>query len=209
MDPTPTHDLLVLTADKNMHFALLGIMSRWKSLGIYQITPTFLEHPEKDPGCLLRAHDFLRPFASSYKYALVVFDHDGCGKEISAREALEKEVEKRLSENGWENRVAVIVIEPELDVWVWSDSPHVCTVLGWGNSLDDLHQWLVEHGHAFLATKKPSEPKEALEKVLRHTRKPRSSSLYRQLAQQVSLEKCLDPAFLKLRERLQAWFGCE
>ncbi|MFB3133348.1 MAG: hypothetical protein ACE10K_12585, partial [Rhodothermales bacterium] len=54
---------------------------------------------------------------------------------------------------------------------------------------------------------KPQRPKEAVEAVLRATDTPRSSSLYRQLAQKVSLNRCDDPAFLKLKSTLQEWFG--
>ncbi|HEX6900052.1 MAG TPA: hypothetical protein VF789_10080 [Thermoanaerobaculia bacterium] len=36
---------------------------------------------------------------------------------------------------------------------------------------------------------------------------PRSSSLYNQLARSVSLDRCVDDSFVKLRRTLQAWFG--
>lgn len=54
---------------------------------------------------------------------------------------------------------------------------------------------------------KPVRPKEAMEDALRSVRLPRSSALYRQLAQQVSLSRCTDESFLKLRKILQTWFS--
>jgi hypothetical protein len=45
-----------------------------------------------------------------------------------------------------------------------------------------------------------------MEKALRVARKPRSSLLYRELAENVNMERCLDPAFLKLRTTLRKWF---
>jgi hypothetical protein len=54
---------------------------------------------------------------------------------------------------------------------------------------------------------KPKRPKEALEQALRLARKSRSSSIFRQLAQRVSVKRCTDPAFLKFKATLQRWFG--
>jgi hypothetical protein len=45
-----------------------------------------------------------------------------------------------------------------------------------------------------------------VETVLRTVRQPRSSGLYRKLAEKVSLERCTDPAFDKLRIVLRRWF---
>ena len=39
--------------------------------------------------------------------------------------------------------------------------------------------------------------------------KPRSSALYLELAQSVSLKQCTDRAFLKLKSKLSEWFGEE
>ena len=53
---------------------------------------------------------------------------------------------------------------------------------------------------------KPVRPKEAAEAALRKVRRPRSSNIYRKLAEVVSLQLCTDPAFLKLKSILQNWF---
>ena len=53
---------------------------------------------------------------------------------------------------------------------------------------------------------KPSKPKEAVELALRHVGKPRSSALFKSLAESVGLRRCTDAAFLKLRATLSAWF---
>jgi hypothetical protein len=46
-----------------------------------------------------------------------------------------------------------------------------------------------------------------MEAALRHLRRPRSSSIYAQLAERVGLERCMDPAFIRLKEVLQSWFS--
>ena len=79
-------DLVLLLADANMHFALRGLLDRPEALGIRCIEAGFFVHAERDPGCLLRSHDFLRPFVNLYDHALVLFDREGCGKDRFSRE---------------------------------------------------------------------------------------------------------------------------
>lgn len=200
-------NLVVLAPDKNIEFAVRGLLSRQQAIGIAQITSEIHVHPQRDPGCLLTAHSFLRQFANSYAHALVIFDREGCGQEEKTREALEEDLEERLSQNGWEDRAAAIALDPEIEIWVWSDSPRVDSILGWEGRSPDLRSWLVEQGFIISAQAKPSRPKEAMEQALRMVRKSRSSALFLQLAQKVSLDRCVDPAFLKLKEKLRLWFS--
>ncbi len=97
-----------------------------------------------------------------------------------------------------------MAIDPELEAWVWSDSPHVARALCWVDG--DLQQWLAERDLLTPGQSKPSRPKEAVEKVLRRTHTPRSSSIYRQLASHVSFKRCQDTAFVKLLGTLKTWF---
>lgn len=197
-------ELAVLSADSMIEFALKGVLMRERSLGIRSVSFSAWTHPERDPGCLQRSHDFLRPFAGTYERAIVVFDRDGCGSDAQ-REDLEAEVEGRLDANGWAERAAVIVIEPELESWAWSDSPHVPRILGW-NVDQELRPWLQDRGLWPAEVAKPPDPKKALEVVLRQVRKPHSASLFQSLARRVSLNRCVDPSFAKLRTVLEEWF---
>lgn len=54
---------------------------------------------------------------------------------------------------------------------------------------------------------KPTDPKVALEMALREARKPRSSAIYLDLAQKVSLRGQSEPAFLLFMQTLQSWFS--
>lgn len=204
----PEKDLIVLVADKNMEAAIRGILDRPDSLGIRHITFDIYVHLHRDPGCLLESHTFLLPFSHNYHHSVVMFDRDGCGQENSLREELEISVENLVSSVGWENRSVAIVIDPELESWVWKDSPHVSNALGWGN-LNNLHTWLRENSFLSENETRPLRPKEALEAALRAVRKPRSSAIYSMLAQRVSLKNCTDLSFLKLRDSLQNWFPRE
>lgn len=202
-------DLVVLVADKNMEFAVKGVLGRNQSVPMREVLPVFHVHPEHDPGCLLRGHMFLKPFVNRFAHALILLDCEGSGHERRDRDAIEKEIEDRLAKSGWEHRAAAIVIDPELEIWVWSDSPHVDNVLGWDNQQPALRDWLQHEGYLCAEHIKPKRPKEALELALRKARKPRSSSLYLKLAQKVSLARCVDPSFVKLKTVLQEWFPVE
>ncbi len=202
----PKTDLILLVADKNTSSALEGILKRPMSLGIREIRFEIHVHPESDPGCLKRSTDLLRLFAKTCEHGLVVFDRDGCGKEGKTRSDLEQEVQGNLARNGWNDRAEVIVIDPELETWVWSDSPHVSGELGWKEDAPPLRAWLHQQGYlANEAEAKPTRPKEAMEAILRKTKTPRSSAIYNSLASKVSFDHCQDPAFQKLKTTLRAW----
>jgi hypothetical protein len=197
-------DLVVLVADKSMSAAVGGILKNPVRLGIREIE--FLgpyAHPKNDPGVYQQAHDFLRPFHREAAYAIALFDRGGCGSSLS-REELELEVETRLVQNGWRGRCAAISIEPELENWVWSDSPRVEAALGWPQG--QLRTWLTESNMWPSQAQKPPQPKEAVEAALRYRKIPRSSSIYNDLAINVSFARCTDPAFVKLRSTLATWF---
>jgi hypothetical protein len=198
-------DLIVLVADKNMEFSIQGVLNRPRSLQLCDFSSTIYVHPERDPGCATRPHEFLRGFAAQYRHALVVLDHQGCGREKTPPEELENAIEEQLKQSGWAYSAA-LVISPELENWVWSASPHVNTVLGWSDKEVSVQQWLEQCGEWALSSPKPDDPKRALERALREVRKQRSSSLYAELAKLVSLERCTDRAFLKLKTTLGTWF---
>ncbi len=67
----------------------------------------------------------------------------------------------------------------------------------------------MQNGFAFTEREKPIHPKEAVEKVLRLVRKPRSSSIYQQMASGVNFGACVDQAFAKFRATLRLWFAEE
>ena len=200
-------DLVVLAADGQIESTVRGILTRGRSLQIRVITSDIYVHPEKDPGCLLRGHDFLRPFYRQYEHALVVFDREGCGRQDRPREALEEQIEQQLATSGWGDRAAAVVLDPELEIWVWSNSPEVDQSLGWAGRQPSLADWLASEGYLAAGRAKPNSPKKAFEEALQISGKRRSSAIYHRLALRVGLNRCTDPAFLKLKGLLHKWFG--
>jgi len=199
-------DLIILVADKDMEQTVTGVCLRPEALNVRGFTWQVLVHPGRDPGCLREGVDFLRPFQRQFAHALILFDRIGCGRETRSRTELEADIERMLSASGWGAHRAAVVLDPELEVWIWSDSPHVERVLGWQGRQPPLRQWLQDQRYLAPGALKPSQPKEAMEEALRIARLPRSSALYRQLAQQVSLSRCTDASFLKFKATLQNWF---
>lgn len=202
-------DLVVLVADKQMEFAIRGLLRRPEAITIRDVDADVYPHPKRDPGCRTDAHNFLRPLHADYDHALVLFDRHGCGAEETPVEELEAEVQTQLARNGWGNRAGCVVLDPELEIWVWSDSPEVDSCLGWSQRDMRVRDWLVERELWNTESPKPDRPKQALETVLYEVNRPRSAALFERLATRVGLSRCTDPAFARFCETLQAWFPRE
>ncbi|MFH0899902.1 MAG: hypothetical protein V2A73_04660 [Pseudomonadota bacterium] len=197
-------DLLCLAADKNLEAALRGLLARPAALGLNAVDFDVLVHPRRDPGCYHEAHGFLQPFRDRYHHALVVFDRAWEGAPAQNPLVLEQNVRQRLGNDGWGD---VVVIDPEIEVWVWSDSPHVEDCLGWRGRNPDLRTWLHSQGLWTAGRAKPDDPKEAVDRALRAVRIPRSSAIYGNLARLVSVARCTDDSFAKFCACLRQWFS--
>ncbi len=100
----------------------------------------------------------------------------------------------------------MIVIEPELEAWVWAASPHVADVLGWRENQADLRPFLTARGLWDKRCPKPIQPKETMRHALREKNKPFGAPLFSELAKRVDVGQCEDPAFTKLRDQLRESF---
>ena len=197
-------DLVVLVADRDQERTVSTLLTeRPSSLGIQDdIDPDIFIHPNRDPGVFHGAGSFLADFAGLYQHALVLVDAEWGGLSVKQ---IEEKIQGDLNRNGWEGRSAVVVIDPELEIWVWSSSPHVPRLLGtdWETIKDLGHR----RNYWKKGEIKPSRPKELLVEVLRYAGKRRSARLYQQLAQEVGLNGCQDSSFRRFREILQEWFS--
>ena len=210
MTDAQPQDLVVLAADKHISDSLETLLDqRQGDLGIRKLSYHVRRHPHKDPGCRTEAAEFLRPLNKQYKYALVVFDLEGCGSR-DVPEKIRENVEADLGRNGWRERSKVIIIDPELEAWVWSRSGRVAEVLGWGTDFKSLEQWLIDKGFWKAGCAKPQDPKRALKAVLRHKKKrPISAALFKNLTASIRFNACCDTAFNELKQTLRIWFPKE
>lgn len=204
MNATHGKNLVVLVADADMEQTVRGLLARPQALGIRTgITYDVFKHPRRDPGVFHEAHEYLRPMQSRYDYALVMLDREGSGQELKSAQEIENEIQQRLNAVGWSGRSAVVVLDPELEIWVFSDSLHVANVIANGDRYF-LSNILQQCERSDLG--KPKHPKEVMEEILRSKKIPRSLALYKELATRVSLSRCADPAFNRFKSTLQRWF---
>lgn len=196
-------DLAILVADKNMQFALQGALERPQAMGIREITFEITPHFGHDGGMRTIGPQLLALKRSRATYGLLVFDYEGCGAAEPVDE-LESKMNERLRQQ-WADNAKTVIISPELDIWVWGNENALGQVLQW-NKPERIHAWLKKRGFGFSQTAKPERPKEALDAIMRELHEPRSSARYKEIAEKISLKRCVDPAFLRLKQQLQAWF---
>lgn len=196
-------DLVLLVADKNAEFALKGALEQAVRLGIRPITFEIRAHPGRDGGVRKSGPEILAREHRRFSHALLVMDFEGCGADSDAS-TLEAELDGRLRAT-WQDHAKAIVIEPEVDVWMWGSDNAIRDVVGWPHD-DTIREWLGRNGFEFQANDKPLRPKEGLEAVLKEANQPRSSALYQRIASMISLRRCTDAAFQRLRQQLVDWF---
>jgi len=215
-------DLLFLVADSNMEFAIRGFFERehWnRSIGC----ATFDFDPGKDkdirvatgandPGLYSRAVELLRPFSSTYRRVVVMVDEEWEGS--PGAEDIQDRIKRQIHAAGWNEKDGLaLVLVPEVDIWLWSPSPHVAVAMGWKSwaELREAIQKQPPQERPWFPNDqpKPQRPKEAAEWALRQKGKARSSSVYREITSKISIGRCKDPALRTLVERLRTWFPAD
>lgn len=198
-------DLFVLVADKRMEDTLMVVLKRHASIGVRPIDFHIQRMPGHDSDSYWHSRDFLKFQMNSFRYALTIFDYDGCGAEHRmAPEAIELQLNNELAQD-WDARARAIVIVPELEKWIWSHSPHFATSLKWKVELD-VWSWIQQNSFTLDSNGKPERPKEALNAALQKAGTPRSVSIYKKIAEKVSLKNCKDAAFNRMPGYLRNWF---
>jgi len=208
------NDLLFLVADKCIAEAVGGLLERDQIHRIVRCADFDFDSRRDikvaaghhDPGLYTRANELLRPLAAEYQHAVVIVDEEWDGS--PGAEEILFTLRAHLLDAGWsEEKSLPLVVRPEADVWLWSDSPHSATALGW-ESWEVLRPALEQQGLLAAGGRKPERPKEAADWALKNCGKkaPRSAALYRQVSSQVSIQRCVDDALCALLDALRAWF---
>ena len=205
-------DCVFFVADKNMQATFEGYLTRdnfCRSLGCGEFSFDPREDlrvaaGDNDPGLFTRGHELLRPFVASHSHAVVILDAAWEG--APEADSIEKNMSENIQATGWKAANSkVIVIEPELENWIWQRNDNVAQGLGFEDNTamfeDDDFRAAWPKGQ-----EKPHEPKELLEKLLRKKHIPRSSFIYKKITSRVSVQGCKDKSFLELRETLKTWF---
>ncbi len=205
-------DCVFLLADSNMKGAFEGFLSREVfhrgiGCGPFQFDANedlVVASGDNDPGLFTRGHELLRPYQNTHQHAIMVLDTAWDGS--PGAERIRDKVSANMLESGWErDRFHVVVIDPELEVWIWQQNPHVATALGF-ESVDGLMADTLLVDAWIRGQAKPKDPKETLEAILKKKRIPRSSAIYKGITSKVSVRQCQDSAFLTMLETLRGWF---
>jgi len=208
-------DLFVVVADLDAEKAIGTLLcERQRALGVHlefnRAAPTqgdLLRYSGRDSGCFRYAVKLLRSPQLTHSHALLIFDQHGSGAEMKSRKQIEAELEGDLHASGWPlGDAAVVVIDPELEAWVWTNSPHLSRSMGWGNDRDGLRPFLSQRDLWDANSQKPNDPKEALAQALRAKQKPAGAALFSELAATVSVQHCEDSSFRKFQQKLREWF---
>ncbi len=198
-------DLALLVADKNMDYALRGILSRHESIGVQKLDYEIGQHMGRDGGVRTTGPETLSLLRDQFRDGILMLDWEGSGSDSDNALILEQELDRRLTPF-WGKRAKAIVIEPELDAWVWGSDNVMQDVIGWCEDLG-IRKWLANRGYEFHQNQKPVLPKEALQTLMEQLRRPRSSALYEKVTAKISLRNCNDPSFNRLKTTLQKWFS--
>lgn len=205
-------DCVFLLADGTMEAMLQGFFNRsgcHQSLetGVFNFDPREdIVSGTNDPRTYTQAHELLRSYQHTHRYAVIILDNDWEGSR--GVETIRTDIRRNMRACGWDDdRFEVIVIDPELENWIWQESQHIVDAFAYEGELT-IRQWLREQEPPMWldGEAKPARPKEAVEKVLEMTGVPRSAAIYRQITERVSVRRCVDPAFLLLCESLRRWF---
>ena len=205
--PTPNlKDIVFLVPDKNWAEGIHAlIVHRKRALNIRDITFDIVTHWTRDPGIIKDGPEVLRSYSRIFGSAIVLFDIEGSGKSRDNIPDLTAALKLRLVTVGFSNS-EVIIVDPELENWVWGNLNTISSVLGWPRTHPRLNRWLETKGFLQEPSIKPDPPKGAFERVLEEIRKPRSSFIYGELAKKLSTRYCIDPGFIKLKDTLTSWF---
>jgi hypothetical protein len=168
----------------------------------------FLKVPGRNDDALWHsAHLYLDPFRETHERAVVILDEEFGSSPGAA--TIRTDVEANLLRSGWEeDRIAVIVIEPMLEAWLWMDSDHVARAFGHPD-YQELRARLVEEGLWEAGQPKPYELKAARDRAAKLGRTKSGRAAFANVFASVSsraLGRCTEPGFLRLRETLQRWF---
>jgi hypothetical protein len=198
-------DVVFLVADGAMQQVLVGFLGRphrYRSLGCGPFAferEDIVVAPNRDPGVYGYTRELLRPFEKSHQRAVVMLDAAWDGSPGAG--AIRAEIEAALVD--FRSQSAVIVIDPEIEAWIWQDNPHVAAAF---KCRSDIREVLRRSGHWPDGQPKPPDPKAALDYLRKRHGADRSNAAFRRLAEQISVGACVDPAFGRLRDALRTWF---
>ncbi len=207
-------DLVILVPDLQCDATLTGFFQRdgfHHSLGCrpfaFDRRQDLLRETKNDPGVWKNSHEILRLRRRTHRYALIVLDNAWDGSPGVAQ--IESDITGNMTTCGWpRNQFEVVVINPELESWIWQDHVHVERAFG-HQGPPSLRERLRTADLWPDGNHKPPDPKAAVEAVQKWYRFGPPSPVFAEIAMKISVKHCVDPAFQKMLYALQTWFPVE
>ena len=116
---------------------------------------------------------------------------------------MRRDILARLNQNGWNDRCEVVVIDPELEVWLWQNSPHVEQALMFTGS---LRQHLQNNGQWPAGAPKPLKPKDTIQALVKAKKTLKTKVVYSRIARSISIHGCTDQSFGLFANTMRQWF---
>lgn len=211
-------DCCFLVADQAMGIAFERVLSRPDrdtvlGTGPFAFDPAphvdLIQIPDyTDGGVYKHAHRILEPKLATHRHAVVCLDRKAKGLPPAGR--IRGNIASNLRASGWpRERTAVIVIDPELERWLWLDHPICEQAFGYDRSSygRSMRSMMEEQGQWRATDEKPHDCDSALAWAgRRRGRKCWPAHVFKSMLSMAPVDLCVDPAFLQLRDTLQRWF---
>ena len=163
-----------------------------------------------DGGTWKHAAENLVPFREKYTRAVIILDADF--EPHPGADVLQRDVTADMLASGWAaERFAVVVIQPELEAWLWA--PNINVALAFGHKdFDQLRGALEKEKLWNPGEPKPHDIKRARDRAARLGGKKTGGPIFKGVFNAISkkaLDRCVEPGFQVMRAAMQAWFPVE
>lgn len=208
-----------LVADKAMKAVFETFFNRngaFARLGTREFTYDLIQTPgETDPDLYQRPDEVLADqLVTPETHPRVVVTLDQQFHTGFPAKHIRDTARERLKTAGWERaQIHVVVIEPELESWMWHDADGPMQVVEAAFRYDRAHRGglplrekLAQQNFWPANQAKPKDPKAAFDWARAGYRKASRRDIFCEIVERVGISHCQDGAFQELRAVLAAWF---
>ncbi len=213
-------DIVFHLADRHMEEGLRAFFSRqdWHHVlkcRRFEVDPMsnsdfYRVAGETDGGLWKHAHKNLHIFKEQYRHAVIMLDAEFDPQ--PGPNVLRADIGKAMLASGWdEDRFGVVVIEPELEAWLWAPNHNVARAFGHAN-FEELRTFLESEGLWDPGAPKPHSLKAARDRAARRGGKRTGGPIFRSVFEHISrraLDACVEHGLKTLRMMLGTWFPPE
>lgn len=160
-----------------------------------------------DGGIWKHAHNNLMLFKEDYRHAVIVLDADF--EPHPGVEKLREDITNNMLGAGWaEGSFCVVVIDKELEAWLWAPNVNVAKAFG-HNDFDQMRAALAQKNLWDEGAPKPNDLKAARDLAARLGGKRTGGPIFRGVFEGISkraCDLCQENGFITMRNALQTWF---